>query len=132
MPDAAALDAVFDRLLASLQRYAPPLVARSGGIPDKRDYQLWSEKPVEIDGRKRDEVYFAGLIGQKGHVGFYFMPVYSDPERQAMFAPELLALLKGKSCFHVKRLDDELVEHVDDALAKGFALYVERGWIDEA
>jgi len=132
MPDAAALDAVFDRLQASLERYAPPLAARTGGVRGKRDYQLWSEKRIEVDGRKRDEVYFAGLIAQKGYVGFYFMPVYSDPERKAIFAPGLLALLKGKSCFHVKRLDDELTAHVDDALAKGFALYVERGWIDEA
>jgi hypothetical protein len=131
MPDAAALEAVFDRLQASLARYAPPLVVRSGGISGKRDYQLWSEKRVEIDGRKRDEVYFAGVIGQKGYVGFYFMPVYSDPEQKAMFAPELLSLLKGKSCFHIKRFDDELAAHVDEALAKGFALYVERGWIDQ-
>jgi hypothetical protein len=130
MPDAAALDVVFDRLRTSLVPYAPPLVARSGGVSGKRDYQLWSEKRVEIDGRKRDEVYFAGVIGQKSYVGFYFMPVSTDPERKALFAPELLALLKGKSCFHVERLDDELAAHVDDALAKGFALYVERGWID--
>jgi hypothetical protein len=132
MPDAAALDEIFDRLQASLGRYAPPLAARSGGVEGKRDFQLGSEKHIEIEGRKRDEVYFAGLIVQKGYVGFYFMPVYSDPEKQAMFAPGLLSLLKGKSCFHVRRLDDELAASIDAALAKGFELYVERGWIDAA
>ena len=132
MPDAAALDAVFDRLQTSLARYAPPLVARSGGAKAKRDYQLWSEKRVEIDGRKRTEVYFAGLIAQKGYVGFYFMPVYTDPERKTVFAPGLLSLLRGKSCFHIRVLDDVLAAEVEDALARGFALYVERGWIDEA
>ena len=132
MPDTVALDAIFDRLETSLRRYAPPLVVRSGGIAGKRDCQLWSEKAVEIEGRKRDEVYFAGLIVQKGYVGFYFMPVYTHAAQKDVFAPALLALLKGKSCFHVKRLDDELVTHVEDALAAGFQLYRERGWVDEA
>jgi hypothetical protein len=129
MPEPAGVDAIFDRLETSLRRYVPPFVARTGGVKGKRDCQLWSEKPVEIAGRKGDEVYFAGLIVQKGYVGFYFMPVYTHAEQTAVFAPELLALLKGKSCFHVERLDDALVEHVDAALARGFDLHRERGWV---
>jgi hypothetical protein len=121
---------IFDRLEACLVRYVPPFAARTGGVAGKRDYQLWSERPVEIDGRKREEVYFAGLIAQKGYVGFYFMPVYTDVDRKRAFAPELLALLKGKSCFHVKRLDASLEGHVEDALARGLALYRERGWVE--
>jgi hypothetical protein len=123
------LDEIFDRLEGSLRRYSPPLAARTGTVRDKRDLHLWSEKPVVVAGRKRPEVFFAGLIVQKGYVGFYFMPVYAEPERKGLFAPALLALLKGKSCFHVRRLDDALLEHVDDALARGFALYEERGWV---
>ncbi len=129
MPEPADLDAIFDRLETSLRRYVPPFVERTGGVKGKRDRQLWSERAVEVAGRKRDEVSFAGLIAQKGYVGFYFMPVYTHAEQTAVFAPELLALLKGKSCFHVKRLDDALVGHVDAALATGFALYRERGWV---
>jgi len=129
MPEETNLDAIFDRLESSLRRYVPPLVARSGSVSGKRDYQLWSERAVDIEGRKRNEVYFAGLIVQKGYVGFYFMPVNTHVERKTTFAPELLALLKGKSCFHVKRLDDPLHGHVDAALAAGFALYRERGWV---
>ena len=130
MPDATAeLSEIFDRLEALLASHVPPFTVRAG-VRGKRDYQLWSERPVEIDGRKRDEVYFAGLIAQKGYVGFYFMPVYAHSDRTQLFAPELLALLKGKSCFHVKRLDDGLERHVEDALAKGVALYRERGWVD--
>ena len=126
------LDAIFDRLETTLRRYAPPFVVRSGGVAGKRDCQLWSEKTIEIEGRRRPEVYFAGLIVQKGYVGFYFMPVYTHAAQKELFAPQLLALLKGKSCFHVKRLDDELMRHVVSALAAGFELYRERGWVDEA
>lgn len=130
MPETADLDAIFERLERSLRRYAPPLVVRSGSVTGKRDCQLWSEKAVEVAGRKRDEVYFGGLIVQKGYVGFYFMPVYTHAEQTAVFAPELLTLLRGKSCFHVRRLDDELEGHVEAALATGFELYRERGWVE--
>jgi hypothetical protein len=116
--------------VALLAGYAPPFVARTGGVAGKRDYQLWSERPVEIEGRKRKEVYFAGLIAQKGYVGFYFMPVYTHADQKQLFAPELLALLKGKSCFHVRRLDEALERHVEAALARGFELYRERGWVE--
>ena len=131
MPDATAeVIEIFDRLEAVLASHVPPFTVRAGGIASKRDYQLWSERPVEIDGRKRDEVYFAGLVAQKGYVGFYFMPVYTHADRTRLFAPDLLALLEGKSCFHVKRLDDVLEQHVENALAEGVALYRERGWVD--
>ena len=57
MPEPVDLDAIFDRLETSLRRHVPPLVLRSGGVGGKRDCQLWSEKAVEVAGRKRDEVY---------------------------------------------------------------------------
>ena len=82
-----------------------------------------------VAGRPRNEVYFAGLIVQKGYVGFYYMPVYSDPERKALFKPELLKLLKGKSCFHVRKLDDEVIGQIDEAVQAGHDLYRERGWV---
>lgn len=120
------LTAIFHSLKALLSAYAPPLTP-------KRDepgyYDLWSAKDLAIEGRKRKEVYFAAAIIQKGYVGFYFMPVYAETELKAVFAPELLKLLKGKSCFHVKKLTPELLGHVEAALKVGYALYQQRGWV---
>jgi hypothetical protein len=92
-------------------------------------YDLWSEKDIVIDGRKRKTVYFAGLIVQKRHVGFYFMPVYAQRDLTAVFGPELLATLKGKSCFHLKELTPALKDQIAAALAAGYRLYKERGWV---
>ena len=92
-------------------------------------YDLWSFKDLEIDGRKRKGVYFAGLIIQSRYVGFYYMPVYADTSLKSVFAPELLSLLKGKSCFHIKELTPELESRIEDALKKGYDLYRKRGWI---
>lgn len=120
------LSNIFDRLRLLLCQYQPTL-------EPKRDepgyFDLWSFKDLVIDGRKRKEVFFAGIIIQKGYVGFYYMPVYAEPEIKAFFKPELLTLLKGKSCFHIKALDEQLEGQIRDALARGFDLYKSRGWV---
>jgi len=48
----ANLDEIFDNLQEILKGYSPPLVERIGGTPNKKNYHLWSEKNIEIDGRK--------------------------------------------------------------------------------
>ena len=70
-----------------------------------------------------------GSLIEKSYVGFYFMPVYAEPQIKAFFPTELLALLKGKSCFHVMELTDELEGQIDAALERGMAQYRERGWV---
>ena len=120
------LTAIFESLKALLAAYAPPLVAK---MDDASHYDLWSVKDLVIEGRKRREVYFAGLIIQKGYVGFYYMPVYAQTELKDVFAPELLGLLKGKSCFHIKRLTPALLAQIEAALRAGYEMYRERGWV---
>jgi len=120
------LELIFRQLREKVAVYSPPFDIR---INDERRYELWSEKELVIDGRKRKEVFFASLIIQKDYVGFYFMPVYSEPEITKVFAPELVKLLKGKSCFHIKKLDEQLLKQIESALEIGFQLYRERGWV---
>ena len=120
------LQALFDTLKPLLQAYAPPLTPQ---VDTPTRYELWSVKPLVIEGRKRKEVFFASLIIQKAYVGFYFMPVYVETELKGIFQPELLRLLKGKSCFHIKKLDAALLGQIEAALKIGFELYQHRGWI---
>jgi len=119
-------DAIFDEIVALLSKYSPPFEVRRD---TKGGYHLWSQKPVVIEGRKEKEVYFAGVIPQKAYVGLYYMPVYAEPEQKAIFKPELLARLKGKSCFHLRRMDPELKAQIRDALSAGFKMYEDRGWV---
>jgi len=120
------LVSIFKRLKAILRPYEKPLVPKSD-LAGR--YDLWSVKDVVIEGRKKKEVFFAGLIIQSSYVGFYFMPIYAEQALAGFFAPELLRLLKGKSCFHIKALDAKLEKAVAAALKKGFALYRKRGWV---
>ena len=117
---------IFRRLKALLKVYEDPLVPKFD-LDSK--YDLWSIKDLVIAGRKRKEVYFAGLIIQSNYVGFYYMPVYTDTDLKDVFGVELLSLLKGKSCFHIKTLDEELERQIKAALKKGYQLYKKRGWV---
>ncbi|MBD3234578.1 MAG: DUF1801 domain-containing protein [candidate division Zixibacteria bacterium] len=120
------LTKIFQRLKEILKEYENPLEPKMD-LDNK--YDLWSFKDIEIAGRKRKEVYFAGLIIQSKYVGFYYMPIYADASLKDVFHPELLKLLKGKSCFHIKYLDENLESQIRDALEKGYELYTKRGWI---
>lgn len=121
------LDHIFGQIKALMTPY------EHGSIKARIDtdtrYELWSEKELVADGRKRNDVYFAGLIIQSKYVGFYYMPVYIEPEMKTFFQPELLKMLKGKSCFHIKKLDGALKLQIAEALEKGYKLYEARGWV---
>jgi hypothetical protein len=117
---------IFEILKPLLQAYQPPLVPKAD---NERYFDLWSPKPIMIEGRKKKEVFFAGLIIQKDYVGFYYMPIYAETDLKTVFKPELLRLLKGKSCFHVKKLDEELLRQIEAALRVGFESYQQRGWV---
>jgi hypothetical protein len=117
---------IFQQMKRILREYEGPLQPKFD-LDSK--YDLWSFKDIEIDGRKRKEVFFASIIIQSTYVGFYYMPIYVDTELKDVFDPELLHLLKGKSCFHIRKLDDTLENHIKKALDIGYHLYQKRGWI---
>lgn len=109
-----------------LKTYSPPLVVKN---EFETRYELWTNKPVIIAGRKRDEIYFAGMIVQSSYVGFYFMPVYINTTMKKDIGPELLATLKGKSCFHIKTNDPKMMKQIKQALELGFKCYKKSGWL---
>jgi hypothetical protein len=117
---------IYHRLKELMMKYESPLTAK---IDNEGRYDLWSIKDVVIDNRKKKEVYFAGLMIHKDYVGFYYMPIYSDVDIKGVFGQELLKRLKGKSCFHIKKLDEVLVKQIVEALEIGYSLYKDRGWI---
>jgi len=117
---------LFEQVKPLLEPYAKYLTVRRD---EPGYYDLWSERELVVEGRRRTEMFFAGLIIQKHYLGFYFMPVYTHEEAREFFGPEMLALLKGKSCFHLKALTPEIEAQMTDALARGLELYRQRGWI---
>jgi len=120
------LDVIFKTLRPLLKAYEPPFTSRANS---DSGFDLWSEKEVMFAGKLRKEVYFAAVMKQGNYVGFYYMPIYIEPAITAEIKPELLKTLKGKSCFHIRKLDEKVLQQIKDALKSGLALYKKRGWV---
>lgn len=120
---------IFNQIKELMKPYERGTIKARFDIQGK--YDLWSEKDL-IDplGKRRTEMAFAALIVQNGYIGFYFMPVYNTATMKEAIHPGLLKLLKGKACFHIKAVSPESLEHIADALKKGYAGYKRLGWVE--
>ena len=127
-----SLERVYVELKKILARHAPPFKLCDLGVRNKLSAQLVVPKPVAIPGAyggKPVNVQMAAVILQKGYVGFYLMCIYVNGKAKKEISPALLRLLKGKSCFHLKKLDDGLKKDIEAALVMGTKAYRERGWL---
>jgi hypothetical protein len=124
-------DRIYNAIRELLKVYVPPFEVQEGkNVSGKDSYSLTKHGDFVVDGRKRDEMWFAGVIKQKSYVGFYFMPIYTEPEAmKKVFSERLLKTLKGKSCFYIKTDDAQMLTDIKHALDEGFKLYKTRGWV---
>jgi hypothetical protein len=131
-PKAESLQDVYQSLHTLLSRYAPPFKTTDGKVKGKKDLHLVVPEAVAVPGAyggKPTAVAMASIILQKSYVGFYFMPIYMKPALGKKLSPALKKLLKGKTCFQIKKLDPNLLSHVDAALNEGVKCFKERGWV---
>jgi len=126
-PGQPQLVPIFNEIKKLLTPYKKGTMELLGGSEGK--VVLISKKPVEILGRKRDELWFASALVQKGYVGFYYMPVYGNDEIRKKIHPELLKCLKGKACFHIKKFDKEIFLQIQDALKVGYDCWRKLEWL---
>ena len=92
-----------------------------------KEYEVMSEKTGKVS--KRKNAYFGGIIIQSSYVGLYLMAPYMNPQKFNKRFPKLMKLLKGKSCFHVKDIDNVLERDIKGALKLSFGLYREGGFV---
>ncbi len=90
---------------------------------------LVSHKTLEVEGRTRKEMWLVSVMIQKGYVAFHYLPVYMNPSMEKLFSPAFIACLKGKACFHLKKMDPEILSEVEKAIQIGYEAYQKKGWI---
>jgi hypothetical protein len=90
---------------------------------------LVSHKPVEIDGKKRNELWFASAMVQKGYVGFYYSPRYVNGDLKKHFSDAFVKCLKGGGCFYIKKNDPLLMADIKKAIRLGYEACIEKNWI---
>ena len=93
----------------------------------EKGYEIYCTKEVTVGKKTVEGMYFAAAMIQGGFVGFFF-PIYTHPKEFSDLPENLRKCLKGKSCFHIKKLDSELSRSIKTALKKGHNIYKKAGW----
>lgn len=90
--------------------------------------EVCGKKEVMQGKQKVDGYYFASIVPKPKDIRLYFFPIYTHADA---FSPseELNKCLKGKSCFHIKKLSPELETEITEMVKKGVELYDADGLI---
>lgn len=113
------------RLVEILSSHTPALRSKDGG---EIGHLFEGTIPAMQGKQKVDGYYFATVVPKPKDCRLYFFPIYTHA---AEFKPssELSKMLKGKSCFHIKKLTPEIEEEIAKMVATGVELYKADGLI---
>ena len=67
--------------------------------------------------------YVAGTRVGKRYVSYYLMPVYASAELSASASPALGRRKQGKACFNFTKVDEPLLDELEQLTAKGIPGY---------
>ena len=109
------------RLQNALKEHTPPLQVRKE-----------NENVFEVAGTKRrmqgkqmvDGFYFASVVPKPKDIRLYFFPLYTHPTQFVEMSETLKKFLKGKTCFHIKKLDEALEAEIKEMIKNGIDAYV--------
>lgn len=81
-----------------------------------------------MQGRKKvDGMYFASVVPKPKDVRFYFFPIYTHKDEMGPIPGSIQKALKGKSCFHIKKIDPEIKAALEELIANGVSIYKKHG-----
>jgi len=118
---------IFQTIRASLQPYAT--LGFDNRTNSETVYDLWSNKNVEIDGSPRNEVFFVSVGIEDNHVALHLLPEDQVNELKNISDPGFQELLNANGYFEIVSLDDPLLTKIEEAIAAGFKIYKDKGWV---
>lgn len=85
-----------------------------------------------MQGKKKvDGIYFSSVVPKPKDVRFYFFPTYTHKEQLGKLPENLQKALKGKSCFHVKKMDEAFEKNLRDLVSRSIKLYQNDGLLEK-
>lgn len=109
-----------------LRQHVPPLQVR---IDKETQFEVAGTKPGMQGKQKVDGYYFGSVIPKPKDIRFYYFPIYTHADEFEALSPELQKCLKGKSCFHIKKLSAALEAEILQLIQQGVHLYQRDGLI---
>ena len=120
------LNEIREALIASFSASIPPLRVRTN---KPTNFEIAGTKEVMQGKQKVDGFYFASVVPKPNDIRLYFFPIYTHVDAYSDLSPELRKCLKGKSCFHIKKLSPEMEVEIKGMIERGVSLYLEEGLI---
>lgn len=120
------LKEIYDTLFAILRKHDPILQVRKNS---GENAEFAGTKEVMQGKQKVDGHYFASLMTKPKDIRFYFFPIYTHADEYNDVSDAVRKSLKGKSCFHIKSLDDNSIREIEGMIARGVQLYQRDGLI---
>lgn len=116
------LEYIQNTLTLMLKAHMPLLQAKID-TPERMDMHGTIEA---MQGKKKvDGIYFASIMPKAKDVRLYFFPIYTHVDQFEATPEKLRKCLKGKSCFHIKYLDEDLENAIQAMIQKGIDLYTQ-------
>ncbi len=113
------LKEIEETLRGILKSHVPTLRVRKD---EPNVLELCGKKEVMQGKQKVDGYYFGSVVPKPKDIRLYYFPIYTHVEE---FSPsdDLKKCLKGKSCFHIKKLSPELETEITEMVKTGVELY---------
>lgn len=121
--DLKQIEGSFKAMLKSLE---PSIKIR---VDNGKNFEAAGTIPAMQGKQKVNGYYFASVMPKPKDVRFYFFPIYTHANAFADVSKEMRKCLKGKSCFHVKKLSPELEAEFSSIIQKGVDIYKKDGLI---
>ncbi len=109
-----------DTLIGLLKNQQPSLKINK---ETAENFEVSGTIPTMQGKKKVDGHYFASVVPKAKDCRLYFFPIYTDTEAFKDISPALRKCLKGKSCFHIKKMDEQLEKDIEAMINLGVEVY---------
>jgi hypothetical protein len=111
-----------EKLISILKGHCPPLIIN---METEDNFEVKGNTPTMQGRKKVDGIYFASVLAKPKDARLYFFPIYTNKEAFEGLPENLRKCLKGKSCFHFKKINSELEVSLKDMIQQGIKIYKE-------
>lgn len=127
MEDKTDVVEIFQSIRAVLQPYTT--LGFNNRKNSDTEYDLWSEKNVELQGEQKHETFFSSVVIKDNHVDFNRRPNSDTIEIDLADSSELLEITENGNVFHIKKLSPDLLKTIEDLLAAEYRVFKEKEWV---
>ncbi len=119
---------IFEKIKSVLQKQSPPMIVSKN---TKDCFELIGNKPVSYGSKKvmAPGMYFSSVFARKDMISLHFFPIYMKKEMFEPLIPNMIKLLKGKSCFNFKKPEDVNEKELNALIKKGIEAWIKLGYM---